>query len=185
MDSVCYAAFFRYGDGLHIVPRPFWYWTLRMNASFIYVHSDNTCEVSTAGCSMPAVIALVLESWWQASKNNESSCIACVCFHTCGFQIYVTMSVMIRCHFGSRFWFTYCSFPLRRRTESCMSGKRRKTTDERYHALISLGRSSFVTKSGIEQLLSEVKKNELPDAFDRRSQYRARKHPQRYLFKTS
>ena len=56
-----------------------------------------------------------------------------------------------------------------------MGGKRRKTIDERCHRLISLGKSSFVSKSGIEQLLSDVKKNDLPDAFSRRTQYRARK----------
>jgi len=55
-------------------------------------------------------------------------------------------------------------------------GKRQKTKDARCHDLISLGRASFVSKSGIEKLLSSVKKDGLPDAFDRRSQYRARKH---------
>ena len=34
MDSVCNAAFFRYGDGLPSVPRPFWYWML-----YIYIYS--------------------------------------------------------------------------------------------------------------------------------------------------
>ena len=54
--------------------------------------------------------------------------------------------------------------------------KRLKTQDDRYHALASLGRASFVSKSGMAQLLAEVKKSGLPDAFSRSSQYRARKH---------
>jgi len=54
--------------------------------------------------------------------------------------------------------------------------KKQKTQDERYRELASLGRASFVSKSGIENLLAEVKESGLPDAFSRRSQYRARKH---------
>ena len=56
------------------------------------------------------------------------------------------------------------------------TSKRQKTQDTRYHELASLGRASFVSKSGIAKLLSEVKVNGLPDAFSRSSQYRARKH---------
>ena len=40
---------------------------------------------------------------------------------------------------------------------------------------MSLGRASFVSKSGIAGLLGAVKKDGLPTSFDRRSQYRARK----------
>ena len=67
-------------------------------------------------------------------------------------------------------------FPLRRRMAPAMAGKRRKTTDERCNRLVSLGKSSFVSQSGIAKLLAEVKKDDLPEAFSRTSQYRARKH---------
>ena len=41
--------------------------------------------------------------------------------------------------------------------------------------LLSLGKSSFVSKSGIEKLLNEVKDEGLPETFSRTSHYRARK----------
>ena len=56
------------------------------------------------------------------------------------------------------------------------TSKRQKTQDDRYRELASLGRASFVSKSGIANLLAEVKASGLPDAFSRSSQYRARKH---------
>ena len=40
---------------------------------------------------------------------------------------------------------------------------------------INLGREAFVTKSGIQSLLRNVRDEGLPEAFSRRSQYRARK----------
>ena len=54
--------------------------------------------------------------------------------------------------------------------------KRQKTTDDRCLQLTSLGRSSFVSKSGIEKLLASVKEDGLPDTYSRKSQYEARKH---------
>ena len=52
----------------------------------------------------------------------------------------------------------------------------RQTTDERYSHLISLGKVSYVSKSGIENLLKAVRdpKN-FPESSSRRTQYRARK----------
>lgn len=53
--------------------------------------------------------------------------------------------------------------------------KRRKLEGDASHALVSLGKSAFVSKSGIDKLLATVKDTGLPDAFSRSSQYRARK----------
>ena len=94
------------------------------------------------------------------------------------------MSIVIRSRFGSSFGLEHVCFCLNNHlqqfssteTDCSMGGKRRKTTDERYQRLISLGKSSFVSQSGIAKLLSEVKKNDLPEAFNRKSQYRAREY---------
>ncbi len=53
--------------------------------------------------------------------------------------------------------------------------KRLKSSDERCLELMSLGRESFVSKSGIANLLNTVKKEGLPPTFDRSAQFRARK----------
>ena len=51
-----------------------------------------------------------------------------------------------------------------------------ETTGERYAELMTLGKSSFVSQSGIAALLKQVsKKGKLPESFSRSSQYRARK----------
>jgi hypothetical protein len=47
--------------------------------------------------------------------------------------------------------------------------------EDRHAKLAALGKSSFVSKSGIETLLKTVSDEGLPDAFSRASQYRARK----------
>ena len=123
--------------------------------------------------------------------ENETSCISSCLHVVCINQwIWVLWSVTILAQvlwlsatalgsFPLRRW-PMGSFPLVQLSATAMgwpmAGKRQKTHDDRCHDLISLGKSSFVSKSGIEQLLSEVKKNELSYTFDRRSQYRARKH---------
>ena len=58
-----------------------------------------------------------------------------------------------------------------------MTNTKRKssTTDERYEHLRSLGRSSYVSKSGIEKLAASFKKDGIPEASSRATQYRARK----------
>ena len=53
--------------------------------------------------------------------------------------------------------------------------KRLKSSDERSLELMSLGRASFVSKSGIANLLNTVKKEGLPATYDRSAQFRARK----------
>ena len=53
--------------------------------------------------------------------------------------------------------------------------KRLKSSDDRSVELMSLGRASFVSKSGIAHLLGTVKAEGLPQTFDRSAQYRARK----------
>ena len=53
--------------------------------------------------------------------------------------------------------------------------KRLKSSDERSLELMSLGRASFVSKSGIANLLNTVKKEVLPATYDRSAQFRARK----------
>ena len=49
------------------------------------------------------------------------------------------------------------------------------STTDRYAQLVALGRSSYVSKSGIEKLLRAVNEAGLPDAFSRSTQYRGRK----------
>ena len=57
-----------------------------------------------------------------------------------------------------------------------MASKRQKLDGRaRAEALSSLGRNSFVTKSGIEKLLKAVRDDGIPETFDRKAQYRARK----------
>ena len=56
-----------------------------------------------------------------------------------------------------------------------MTKNQQQCTGARRARLSALGRSSFVTKSGIEALLKAVKKDGLPEAFSRSSRYRARK----------
>ena len=56
------------------------------------------------------------------------------------------------------------------------NSKRQKTTDARYHDLAALGRASYLSRSGMQGLLNAVVENGIPEAFDRRTQYRARKH---------
>ena len=51
--------------------------------------------------------------------------------------------------------------------------KRRKTTDAK--ALMSLGRASYASKSGIASLVSHIKAHGVPDTFDKTAQFRARK----------
>lgn len=54
--------------------------------------------------------------------------------------------------------------------------RKRKSTDDRYRDLASMGRLSFASKNGIASILKDVKEaGELPESFDRRTQYRARK----------
>ena len=48
--------------------------------------------------------------------------------------------------------------------------------DERCRDRLTLGRASFASKSGMAKLLTCVKKEGLPETFDRSAQYRARKH---------
>jgi len=54
--------------------------------------------------------------------------------------------------------------------------KKAKTAAERSEELMSLGRASFVSKSGIAKLLATIKSDGLPVTFDRSAQFRARKH---------
>ena len=57
------------------------------------------------------------------------------------------------------------------------AASRVEDTRSRYDRLaVSLGRTSFVTKRGIDALLRNVRDEGMPTAFSRRSQYRARKH---------
>jgi hypothetical protein len=53
--------------------------------------------------------------------------------------------------------------------------KRLKSSDARSLDLMSLGRASFVSKSGIAKLLHTVEKEGLPATYDRSAQFRARK----------
>jgi hypothetical protein len=53
--------------------------------------------------------------------------------------------------------------------------KKLKSSDERGFELMSLGRESFVSKSGIANLLKTIKQEGLPQTFDRSAQFRARK----------
>jgi len=53
--------------------------------------------------------------------------------------------------------------------------KRFKSSDERSLELMSFGRASFVSKSGIANLLNTFKKEGLPATYDRSAQFRARK----------
>ncbi len=57
-----------------------------------------------------------------------------------------------------------------------MAAKRAKTAHADHSMrLMSLGRASFVSKSGIAKLLKDVEDNGIPDTYDRSAQYRARK----------
>ena len=53
--------------------------------------------------------------------------------------------------------------------------KRLKSSDERSLELMSLGRASFVSKSGIANLLNTIKKEDLPATYDISAQFRAKK----------
>lgn len=53
--------------------------------------------------------------------------------------------------------------------------KKLKSSDERSFELMSLGRASFVSKSGIANLLKTIQGDGLPQTFDRSAQFRARK----------
>ncbi len=57
-----------------------------------------------------------------------------------------------------------------------MSKRQKLNVEAREKQLLSLGRASFVSKSGIAKLLAAVKEEGLPDTFDRSAQYRARKN---------
>ena len=54
--------------------------------------------------------------------------------------------------------------------------KRQKTKDTRCFELVSMGKASFVSKSGIEKLLASVREQGMPGASSRKAQYDARKH---------
>ena len=49
------------------------------------------------------------------------------------------------------------------------------TTDERHNKLTRLGKEAYVSRSGINKLLSAVAAEGLPEAYSRATQYRARK----------
>ena len=49
------------------------------------------------------------------------------------------------------------------------------STGERYRQLTRLGQESYASKSAIESLRKSIKKDGVPEAFSRRTQYRARK----------
>ena len=52
---------------------------------------------------------------------------------------------------------------------------RGSSTDKQYQKLSSLGKASYVSKSGMATLLKHVEEHGLPEAFSRATQYRARK----------
>ena len=60
--------------------------------------------------------------------------------------------------------------------DSSSSSKRLAPAAERYPQLVALGKSSYVTQSGINKLLRAVAADGTPEAFSRASQYRARKN---------
>ena len=55
------------------------------------------------------------------------------------------------------------------------SKKKPRSSDERGFELMSLGRASFISKSGIANLVKTIKTKGLPETFDRSAQFRARK----------
>ena len=54
--------------------------------------------------------------------------------------------------------------------------KRQKLSDDKAGELLSLGRSSYASKAAIASLCSYIRDHGVPDASDRRAQFRARKH---------
>ena len=105
----------------------------------------------------------------------------CVNCHFGCMSLPLRLYVLLACVCASTVIYGYCLslLPDLLRASAVMGSneKRQKTTDERYRDLLSLGRSSFVTKSGIASLLKSVQDaRELPMSFDRSAQYRARKH---------
>ena len=50
-----------------------------------------------------------------------------------------------------------------------------ESTAERHHKLARLGKSSFVSQSGMSHLIKAIKEEGIPDASSRITQYRARK----------
>ena len=65
----------------------------------------------------------------------------------------------------------------KRPAASCGPSKKRHHDDkeERCADLLSLGRASYVSQSGITSLLKSIEKEGLPEAFSRKTQYRQRK----------
>ena len=51
----------------------------------------------------------------------------------------------------------------------------KRSTTERYDQLLSLGKNSYVTQSGIRHLLKQIEQDGLPEHYSRGSLYRARK----------